>query len=235
MTAILVLRAREDALRTSEKLRSAGFTPVISSVLDIAATHAPVALGAYDAVLVSSAKGIESAGPGADPFKTLPLHAVGAKTAKAAEDAGWRPRIVAGAAEAILPLLIAHYPAPAHFLYLAGRDRQAALETGLTAAGHRITAVNVYEARAATSLSEEARSALQSGKVGAALHYSRRSADIFLQLATAAGLSGGLSAFPHIALSADVAKPLEALGLDVFLAEKPDEAHLLDMLRQHVN
>lgn len=227
MTRVLVLRAREDALRTSEKLRAIGLTPIVSPVLEIAATGAGVPPGDYDAVLASSAKGIECAGADAETFRALPFHAVGAKTATAARTRGWRPDIVAGAAEAILPLLLARYPEPAHFLYLAGRDRQAALEAGLSVAGHRITAVNVYEARAATALSREANAALAAGDIAIALHYSRRSAEIFLSLAAAAGLSARLEGIAHIALSADVAAPLEALGLEVLCAEAPDEAHLL--------
>lgn len=230
MTRVLVLRAREDALRTSEKLRAMGFTPVVSPVLEIAATSAAIPPGAYDAVLVSSAKGVECATADAGRYKSLPLHVVGAKTARAAEALGWRPDIVAGNAEAILPLLITRYAQPAHFLYLAGRDRQAALEAGLADGGHSVTAVNVYEARAAEALSDEARAALGAGEIGFALHYSRRSVDIFLKLAESAGLSGALPPIAHIALSSDVAAPLEAHGFDVSRAEKPDEDHLLTTL-----
>ena len=227
MTRVLVLRAREDALRTSEKLRATGFTPVVSPVLEIGSTGAPIPSGDYDAVLASSAKGIDCAGSDAEAFRALPFHAVGAKTATAALARGWRPDIVAGNAEAILPLLLARYPAPAHFFYLAGRDRQEALESGLVAAGHRITAVEVYEARAATALTQEASAALAGGDIDIALHYSRRSAEIFLALAKEAGLSPRLGRMIHIALSEDVATPLEALGLKVLRAERPDEAHLL--------
>jgi uroporphyrinogen-III synthase len=230
VTRVLVLRAREDALRTSEALRAIGFTPVISPVLEIAATGAPVPPGDYDAVLASSAKGVECAGDGAERHKALPFHAVGVKTARTAEARGWRPDIVAGAAEAILPLLLARYVRPAHFLYLAGRDRQAELEAGLSRAGHRITAVNVYEAQAAESLSHDAQLALGAGEIEAALHYSRRSVEIFLKLVEAAGLSGALPNIVHVALSADVAAPLEALGLEVTRADKPDESHLLSAL-----
>lgn len=227
MRRALVLRAAEDALRTSEKLKALGFTSVISPVLEIAATGALIPPGAYDAVLASSAKGIDCVGTDAEPYKALPLHAVGAKTAKAARERGWRPDIVAGNAEAILPLLLARYPAPAHFLYLAGRDRQAMLEAGLRDAGHAVTAVDVYEARAAEALSEEARAALAAGDIDIVLHYSRRSAEIFLRLAETAGLTGRLDAISHVALSSDVAAPLRAAGLSVACAGRPDEAHLL--------
>ncbi|WP_330082537.1 uroporphyrinogen-III synthase [Methylocystis iwaonis] len=227
MRRALVLRGAEDALRTAEKLKSLRFTSVVSPVLEFGATGARVPPGAYDAVLASSAKGIDCAGTDTEPYKALPLHAVGAKTAKAAVERGWRPDIVAGKAEAILPLLLARYPAPVHFLYLAGRDRQAALEAGLRGAGHAVTAVDVYEARAAEALSDEARAALAAGEIDVALHYSRRSAEIFLRLAASAGLAPQLGRVVHVALSKDVAAPLEAAGLSVSCAQAPDEAHLL--------
>jgi uroporphyrinogen-III synthase len=227
VTRILVLRAREDAARTAGKLRDLEFDPVLSPVLAIVATGATAPQGRYDAVLASSAKGIECLGDEAAELNTLPFHAVGAKTAAAAKAFGFRPDIVAGNAEAILPLLLARYPKPAHFLYFAGRDRQPLLESGLRAAGHAVTAVDVYEARAAVSLTSEARAAIDAGTIDIALHYSRRSVEIFLGLAEAAGLTPKLAGMAHVALSEDVAAPLRALGLDPAVAAKPNEAHLL--------
>lgn len=232
MTRVLLLRAIDDALRTKELLNTSGISCIISPVLEIAETGAPIprdARDAYDAALASSAKALELV-VGAEDLRSLPLHAVGAKTAKAAAARGWRPDIIAGNAEAILPLLRARYPQPTHFLYLAGRDRQAALEAGLRQSGHRVTAVEVYEARAAQTLTDEARAALAAGEIDAALHYSRRSAEIFLALADAAGLAGRLRPIAHYALSDDVAAPLRARGLDAIVARKPDERNLLALL-----
>lgn len=231
MKRALLLRAQEDAARTEEKLRAAGFAPVVSPVLQIVATGAKIPAGDYDAVLASSAKGVALA-QDADAFKASPFHAVGAKTAEAARASGWRPDIVAGAAESILPLLLARYAAaPARFLYLAGRDRQPALEAGLRAAGHDVVTVEVYEARAATALAPEAIAAIAAKEIDAALHYSRRSAEIFLALAHATGLSRRLPAIAHVALSEDVASPLRYAGLQARVALTPDEAGLLTALR----
>ncbi len=230
MTRALVLRAREDAARTAEKLRAMRVKPVLSPVLEIVATGAPIPAGDYDAVLASSAKGVECASPAVEAFGTLPFHAVGAKTAAAARAGGWRPDVVAGSAEAILPLLLLRYTYPAKFLYLAGRDRQPTLERGLRDAGHEITAVNVYEARAAEKLTDEARAAIAAGSVDVALHYSRRSVDIFLRLVADEGLTSRLRGMAHVALSEDVAAPLRAIGLTPHVAGSPDEAGLFKEL-----
>lgn len=230
MTRVLVLRAREDAARTAGKLRAMGFTSVFSPVLEIVPTGAKIPQGEYDAALASSAKGVELSDD-AEAFKTLAFHAVGAKTAEAARALGWRPDIVAGNAETILPLLLARYPRPIRFLYLAGCDRQPALEAGLTAAGHCVTAVEVYEARAATTLAPEAVAAIAAGEIDAVLHYSRRSAEIFLALAQSLGIIEQLRIVSHFALSEEVATPLLREGYaNVSVAEQPDEEHLLKLL-----
>ncbi len=235
MTRVLVLRAREDAARTAEKLRAMGITSVLSPVLEIVPTGAKIPQGEYDAALVSSAKGVELCDD-VEAFKTLPFHAVGAKTAEAARAHGWRPDIVAGSAEAILPLLLARYPRPARFLYLSGCDRQPTLEAGLRASGHRVIAVAVYEARAATALAPEAVAALAANKIDAALHYSRRSAEIFLALAQALGIIEQLRIVSHFALSEEVAKPLLHEGFaNVSVAERPDEEHLLELLAKRAH
>lgn len=225
-----MLRARDDAARTADRLRALQFEPVLSPVLEFAATGARMPQGAYDAVLASSAKGVELA-RGAEALKALPFHAVGERTAHAARAHGFHPDIGAGNAEAILPSLLARHPAPAHFLYLAGRDRQPTLEAGLKAAGHRVAAVEVYEARAAKALSQDAVDAITAGEIDAVLHYSRRSAEIFLALATAAGILEKMRAALHLALSQAVAEPLLCADLpNVGVAERPDEEHLLELL-----
>ncbi|MEF3366105.1 uroporphyrinogen-III synthase [Methylocystis sp. 9N] len=234
MTPVLLLRAREDAARTAEKLRAMGFSPLLSPVLEIVATGAKIPPGAYDAALASSAKGVELA-QDSETFKALPLHAVGERTAQAARALGWRPDIVAGNAEAILPALLARYPQPALFLYLAGRDRQPALEAGLKAAGHRIAAIEVYEARAATALSPLALDAIAAGEIDAVLHYSRRSAEIFLSLAKADGILEKARAALNLALSPETAQPLLQENFpNVGVAERPDEEHLLKLLAMRV-
>lgn len=232
MRRVLVLRARADAERTAEKLRALGFAPIVSPVIEIVATGATIAGGAFDAVLATSAKGLEHASD-AGAVRALPLHVVGARTAQVAKQLSWRPDLVAGDARALMPLLQARHAAPARFLYLTGRERRDDLDAGLRAAGHAVRAIETYQARAARALTDEARAAIAAGEIDAALHYSRRSAEIFLALARAASLAENLRGVTHLALSRDVAAPLEhAACKSVLVAERPDEDHLLRLLRE---
>lgn len=226
MTHVLILRSAEDAERTAGKLRSLGVEPLFSPVIEIAGTGAIAPQGDYDAVLATSAKGLEHV----PPQSAATLHVVGARTAEVATRLGWRPDLVAGAAKALLPQLGARYPKPARFLYLAGRDRQNDLEFGLRAMGHEVEIVETYEARAAERLSDEALAGLRTEAVAAVLHYSRRSVEIFLSLAQRAGLLAKLGGCAHLALSQDVASPLIKLGLRPLVADKPDEEHVLLLL-----
>jgi uroporphyrinogen-III synthase len=226
VTRVLVLRAREDAERTASRLRAMGFTPLLSPVLEIVGTGAAIPRGPFDAVLATSAKGLEfCARPG--ELQSLPLHAVGARTGEIARELGWRLDLLAGDASALAPLIHARHEPPARFLYLAGRDRQNELEIGLRAAGHDVTVVETYEARAATALAPVALDALAKGEIAAALHYSRRSAEIFVKLARDAGLTEALAEIDHLALSREAASPLPRARI----AERPDEEHLLRLLQ----
>ena len=230
MKRVLVLRAFEDAERTGEKLRGLGFEPLISPVLEIVATGAPPPQGAFDAALATSSKGIELA-----QFSLpLPLYAVGARAIEAGAARGWRRGASAKDAAALAELLIENYPSPARFLYLAGRDRKEELEARLRAAGHGVWVVETYEARAAAALSDRALEALATAEVFAVLHYSRRSAEIFVRLALRREDSTFLQRLreaKHLALSADVAAPLRRqLSIEPRIAAEPDEQALLALL-----
>ncbi len=226
MKRVLVLRARADAERTAVKLRAMGFAPLLSPLLEIVATGAATPEGVFDAVLATSAKGLEfCAEPG--EAQNLRLHAVGVRTAQVAQSLGWRPDLVAGEACALAPLILARYTTPACFLYLAGRDRQDDLETVLRAAGHEVSIAETYEARAATALAPAVLDALAKGEIVAALHYSKRSAEIFAALARDAGATEALRDIDHLALSKDAASPLPRATI----AEQPDEEHLLRLLQ----
>ncbi|TDX64782.1 uroporphyrinogen-III synthase [Methylosinus sp. sav-2] len=230
MRRVLVTRAREDAERTAEELRRRGFAPLIAPVLEIAATGAPIPAERFDAVLATSARAIQFAEGLA--ASSAPFFVVGGKTAQALSARGAQVEASAPDVAALTLLLGARFAAPARFLYLAGHDRKDDLESFLRARGHVATVVETYEARAVAALGEEARAALAAGEIDAALHYSARSASIFLALADAAGAPATLrTRVTHFALSEDVARVLRAAGCaNVRVAAAPDQASLLAAL-----
>ncbi len=209
-----------------------GFDALLSPVLEFAHCEASLPNESFDAVLATSAKGVEHLPPNQN-LRETPLHAVGARTAKAAEKQGWRTYLLAGRSAALLALVKARYRTPARFLYLAGRDRKDDLEKGLRAAGHDVIVLETYEAKATQALRPEAIRAIANGGIAAVLHYSRRSAEIFGELARKAGVAEALRAIPQLALSADVALSLEReLGVKPFVAATPGENELLLLLHK---
>ena len=117
-------------------------------------------------------------------------------------------------------------------LYLAGRDRKDVIEAALADAFD----VEIVEAYAA-----EAREAWRPAEARplascvAALHYSRRSAELAAALAKAAGEEACFLDLNHVCISRDVAESLQALGASrIAIAETPDEAGLFRRLREEL-
>ena len=180
----------------------------------------------YEAVLATSAKAFLSE---ARLDRDTPLYCVGERTGRAAEAAGWRLASAPAADVATLALIVRGNLSPgASVLYLAGRDRKRTLEDALGGI-YDLEVAEAYAAEARAGFSEADCVAL--ARCRAALHYSRRSVELAAALAARAGAGGDFAGLVHIALSRDVAEPLEAMGLSVRVAETPVETSLFAALR----
>ena len=226
---VIVTRARGDAARTAAALRARGHEPLFSPVLEIVATGAAIHPGPAQALIATSAHAFEFL-PQADAagLAHLSLFVVGARTAKAARDAGLAPpRVIAASALDLAQQVALALPGPAHLLYLAGHDRKPDLEAALHAQGHVIEVTETYEARAVETLSLETAQALARGEADAVLHFSRRSAQLFAACAAKAGLATQAVRLRHISISRDA-----ALGAGAIIAPTPDSAGLFKALEQ---
>jgi uroporphyrinogen-III synthase len=226
---VIVTRARGDAARTAAALRARGHEPLLSPVLEIVATGVEIEPREAQALIATSAHAFEFLRQAdAARLAPLPLFVVGARTGKAATDAGLAPpRVIAASALALAQQIAAALPAPAHLLYLAGHDRKPDLEAALLAQGHVIDVAETYEARAVEALSPETAQALARGEADAVLHFSRRSAQLFAACAAKAGLATQEEALRHVCISRDA-----ALGEDAVIAPTPDSAGLFKALEQ---
>ncbi len=183
---VLVTRPAEQALETLVKLAARGHEAVLSPVAAIAPARAHWPAGTIDVLVATSARAFE-AFQTAPEFPTpetkhlLPLFVVGQRTLEAARAAGFTGAArVAIDVKELAPKLIAHLRSTSTALYLAGRERKPDLENTCVSAGFKLMLLETYGAEAAASLSEEALVALDAGAVDAVLHYSQRSAAIFL-------------------------------------------------------
>ncbi|ACK48990.1 uroporphyrinogen III synthase HEM4 [Methylocella silvestris BL2] len=235
---VLLTRAFDEAMRTAAKLTALGHHAILSPVLEMAPTGAEWPQCVVDGALATSTQAFELLSqsgdwPSPEARRLTPLHVVGERTKAAARERGFEGRTsVAPDAKILASSLIGALAGrtPSRFVYLAGRDRKPDLEAALTDAGHSVDVVEVYAAQALDALDTEAAALIEAGQIGAILHYSRRSADIFLRLAAETGLD--ISRIPHVAISADAAAPLKAARFpSVHIAEIPNEQGMLDALQ----
>ncbi|MGO4526312.1 uroporphyrinogen-III synthase [Microvirga sp. 2MCAF35] len=228
MTRILVTRSAPDAERTAEKLAALGHDSCLAPVTRIVPTGDPAPETPYDALIVTSAHAAEAL---TVLDRQKPVFAVGERTAEVVRAEGFAQITVAdGDAVSLSRLIRANLPPGFALLHVTARHHKEEPAASLRAAGFTVLQWEAYEAQAVEALPEAAAEALRTGQIGAALHYSRRSADLVVRLVREAGLASSLQAFPHLCLSADVAVPLTAVGVGVRVADDPSEDALLGLL-----
>jgi uroporphyrinogen-III synthase len=226
---LLLTRAAEDCERTRAKLEAAGHAVIVSPVLVVERTGEPWPRRPPEGLIATSSRALSAASDEARPdLSQVPLYLVGQRTEEAARRHGFGGPATVAPDGAALAAILGKLPAM-RLLYLAGVDRKPDIEAGLAAAGHRLMVIETYEAVAAESLTPEAVAALRDDAIEGVLHYSRRSAEIFLALAARGGIDPAGTA--HLCLSADVAAPLCEGGCgDVWVAPTPDEAGMLSLV-----
>jgi uroporphyrinogen-III synthase len=233
---ILLTRALEESKRTAASLAREGHEMVLSPVLDLVPTGGIWPTGVIDGVIATSARAFELLSAAADwPLpearRLLPLFLVGEQARQAARERSFEgPALIAPDAKTLAADICARLAVPGRLVYLAGRDRKPELEESLTAAGYAIEPVEVYAAQPAETLSDAAVDLAATGKIGAVLHYSRRSTEIFLRLARNAALD--LSRLNHVCISHDAAAPLLDAKINaVLIGKTPDEQAMFAIVK----
>ncbi|MCJ2058459.1 uroporphyrinogen-III synthase [Methylobacterium sp. J-048] len=228
---VWVARPEPGAARTGTALAARGHTPLVAPVLVVRPTGAAMPDGPFDGLLLTSANAVPALRDTA-ALRSLPVFAVGARTAALAIAAGLGPvRQGPGDAAGLAALVAEALPAGARLLHATGTARKPEPAETLAAAGFSVVLFVVYSADAVPDLPSSAKERLAAGALDAALHYSRRSAATALALADRSGHGGAFRRLRHYCLSVDVASPLEAAGVAVhFVAARPRETDLLDAL-----
>ncbi|WP_134500942.1 uroporphyrinogen-III synthase [Microvirga pakistanensis] len=227
---ILLTRAQEDSERTRTKLAALGHEAVIAPVLRIVPTGDPMPAGACDALVVTSAHAVEALSTFKD--RSIAVFSVGERTTAVLRTAGFTSIETAqGDAGSLSRLIRTALRPPRTLLHVTARHHKEEPAASLRAAGFTVPIWEAYEAEALPGLPEAAAEALRTGKIAAVLHYSRRSADLFVHLAGKAGLQSAILGCPHLCLSADVSAPLEAAGAATRIAGEPHEDALLELVR----
>ncbi len=250
---LLLTRAADDAARTREKLEAAGHRAMIAPLLRILPLPATWPDGCVDGVLATSGNafatlppvsgppvsgppvsGLPASTPQALPTpearRIMPLLLVGRRTLDCARANGFLGAATVAANATVLALGLGKLPVrPRRIVYLAGRDRKPDIEAAMRVMKQPFELIETYEAQAVETMDAAAVLALRAGTIDGVLHFSQRSADLFLSLARSAKLDPG--PLRHICLSDEVAAPFRGAGCShVAVAEAPNEAALLACL-----
>jgi uroporphyrinogen-III synthase len=229
---ILLTRPQADAERTAAALRARGHEVIIAPLLDLEILpDADLGTGPWSAVLLTSANAVRAivGHRRRDALLKTAVFTVGDRTAQAMRDYGFTSVISAGGNVGDLARLVAErVNPPARLLYLAGEERSGDLAGLLRERNFAVHTALVYRAVVAANLPREAADALAAG-LGGVLHFSRRSAEAYVNAARNTGLLSDAFAKPvHYCLSKRIAEPLTQAGAtNIRIAERPDEAALL--------
>jgi uroporphyrinogen-III synthase len=231
---VLLTRPQADAERTALALRARGHEPIIAPLLELEIlSDAALGAGPWTAILVTSANAVRAIAGHTrrDELRGVAVFTVGERSAKAMRDCGFTDVASAGGNVTDLANLVAgRLPPAARLLYLAGEERSGDLAGALRNQDFTVDTALVYRAVIATTLPQPAAIALAAG-LGGVLHFSRRSAEAYVNAAGNAGLlEAALNKPTHFCLSARIAEPLTRAGAaNIRVAARPEEAALIEL------
>jgi uroporphyrinogen-III synthase len=227
---VVVTRPQADSERTAVALEALGHEVLVAPLMRIEPVAVDLA-GTWSAIVITSANALQAVPATADGVKPLPVFAVGDRSAEAARRAGFAEVSSANGDIKGLARLVAARAvgAKAPLLYLAGEDRAGDLVAQLAARGIEAEMKVVYRI-VAEVFPPVLAAALESGDVDAVLHFSRRSAELFVEGARSSGVAGPAEDVRHLCLSSQVAEPLAGASR-IAVAARPEEAGLIALLR----
>jgi len=225
-----VTRPEPDGERTAEKLRARGHDVTVAPLLRVETVAFELPEQAVGAVVMTSANAARAVTrhPARDLITALPAFTVGRHTADAARAAGFGDvRSADGAREDLVRFIATRAAGTGErLLYLAGEDRAGELD--VAAHGLSVLTVVAYRAVKVEQFPPDVVAALASGKIDGVLHFSRRSAQAYLDCAARAGLLDRALAPAHLCLSRQISAPLAAAGVvAIRVAPRPEEAALI--------
>jgi uroporphyrinogen-III synthase len=229
---LLVTRPQPDSERTAAALRARGHHVIAFALLQTETINCEIPNLSYGALVMTSANAARAlAGhPRRTELLSLPVFAVGAHSAELARIAGFSEVHSANGNKQQLSAMLQQYFAGNgnSLLYLAGEDRAGELELPECT---RVVTVAIYGMVKRKTFSSAVEAALAQRQIDGVLHFSRRSAEAYLDCAVRSGIVQAALAPVHYCLSRQVATPLiDAGAAAIRIAPRPDEAALLELI-----
>jgi uroporphyrinogen-III synthase len=235
---LLVTRPEPDNASTAVALRAQGHDVVLAPMLRIEMLpDADLGAPPWSAILLSSANGARAIAVHSrrGELLSLPVLAVGRASAEAARTADFFDVVSAdGDATDLARLAIRRLAgATSPVLYVAGEDRSGNLAGALSTQGIAVRTVVAYRAVRADRFPAEVHAALARGGIEGVLHFSRRSAESYVECGR--DIPRQVLAPVHYCVSARAAEPLKKAGAArIEVAARPDEASLLASVAPNV-
>ncbi len=227
----LVTRPEPDAQATVQRLAALAIEALAAPLMSrrTLETSLPQAHG-FAALALTSANGLRALVDRGviERFTSLPVFAVGGRTALEARSMGFSEVVDAGGTLADLANRLAYARLQGPVFYPAGKHLTGDLAKALAPFGVMVVTSRLYDMVPVESLPDVVLSGLQSGDIGAVLLYSRRTAELLVK-----ALDGQLdrtqrSAIAMLCLSEAVAEPLMAAHFNrVSLADYPSEEAMM--------
>ena len=225
---ILITRPQEDGKEIARRLAERGHQALLAPLLTPRFHDGPEPdLKGVQAILATSANGIR-AFVHRSQRRDFSVFAVGPQTAEEARKSGFTEvRNADGDAKALALAATLWAAKKGVLLHVCGEDAPGTLAENLTLRGFKVRRCPLYAIEPATSLPDEARSALEKRALDAAMFFSPKSARIFGVLAD--GLpTDNLTA---LCISAATAQAVAPMGFGhVAVAAKPNQAAILALL-----
>ncbi len=209
---VIITRPSPDAEAFAAEIARLGAVPVVSPVMAIRQRDRAIDLNGVGALAFTSANGVRA-------FSALsaergpPVFAVGEITARAASAAGFSSVTAASGDVETLARLVSSAKPSSPVLHLAGSERAGDLLALLRKEGVAARRAVIYDAVKTANLTVEARAALtQEPENVAVVFFSPRSARLFLEQASAAGVASRLEKATALCLSEEVRSAAGAAG-----------------------
>jgi len=230
---LLLTRAEGDSLHLAERLRALGHTAVEAPLFEIEySDNAPPALDGVQALLVTSANGVLGFAR-SRPERDIPVFAVGARTAAAAREAGFKTVRSADGDATKLAEKTALWADPErgallHATAPSGENTLAAL---LAPAGFTVKTAIVYRSVPALRLPDAAKTALRANALDGVLLLSPGTASTFAALVQRAGLESACGRLAFFCISAATVAALGRLPRGrIAVAARPALEAVLELL-----
>ncbi len=230
---VLTTRAQDDAERAKAYLTSRGCQILHVPLISINETGLKPPADTFDALIVTSIHGAPFI-RFIPNFKSLPIYAVGERTAEAVRQAGAEHIITgAGTALSLVHLIGVHCPSGMRLLQITGVEHKAEPEYSLCRMGYVFSIWTPYQAAEIIKTPISLINALKNNEISMALHYSQRSVAILSNRAGEEKLLDRLKMIYHVFISQDAVEGAIFEGVSwvienrIAIADKPDEQNLL--------